>query len=218
MSHPFTMPEIPTELAEIIAVHRDLFGGFKMVDEGGQADKADAADAADSGKSDDKAAADKAAQAEGFKSDDSKKSVLADLAKEREARKKLESELTPMKATIDALKGALGGAEVKPEDAVKALTEQMGELKHQILVERVARENKITEADDLDLLREATSEEAMVKLAKRLAPAEGDSKDGKGGKPKADPSAGKGGGDGAKPTGVSAGRDLFRETHPSKTT
>ena len=213
MSHPFTMPEIPTELAEIIAVHRDLFGGFKMVDESDPKEDPNGNPPKNDPSSDPKPDP-KADEALG----DAGKAALV---KEREARKALEkqlAELTPMKSTIDALKGALGGAEVKPEDAVKALTEQMGELKHQILVERVARENKITEADDLDLLKEATSEEAMAKLAKRLAPAEGDSKDGKGGKPKADPSAGKGGGEGAKPTGVSAGRDLFRETHPSKTT
>ena len=196
------MPEIPADLAEIISTHKALFGGFRMADEPDPKDPAKAG-------SEDEPPADP-------KSDPKDDEALgaagkAALVKEREARKALEKQ-------FDALKAALGGgAEVKPEDAIKALADKVGALEHQTLVERVARDNKITAEEDVKLLSAMRSEEEIRALAQRLAtteePADGKGKE----KPRPDPSAARGGGDGAK-SGVSAGRDLFKETHPSKNT
>lgn len=214
MSHPFVMPTIPAELAEIIATHKGLFGGFRMADDPDPKDPAKT-DSPKVDPPDDPKADPKEDEALG-------EAGKAALVKEREARKALEkqlAELTPMKGTLDALRSALGGgSEVKPEDALKALTDKVGALEHQTLVERVARDHKITAEEDVKLLSAMQSEDEIRALAKRLATTEEPDDKDKGKKPRPDASAGKGGGDSAGKTGVSAGRDLFKETHPSKTT
>lgn len=71
----------------------------------------------------------------------------------------------------NGLAGALGLEDKKAstDDLVTKLTESVDSIKHDLLVEQVARENKIVDSDDLELLRGLTDETAMRKLAARLA-------------------------------------------------
>lgn len=203
MSNPFVAPKIPAELAEIISTHRALFGGFTMVD------AADADNGAEGGGD----GADKGADGAGKGDKDAKSEELgaggmSALKAEREARSKLEkqvAELSGVKETLDAMKAAMAGkVEGKPEDAVKELAQQVDDLKRQTLVERIARENKITSDEDVELLSAMRSEKELRALAARLKPSDdagdgNDAKDGKkgGGKPRPDASRGQGGGDSA---------------------
>ena len=221
MSNPFVASKIPAELAEIISTHQALFGGFTMV-----ADPADADNGAEGG--DD--GADKGADDAGKSDKDAKSEELgaggtAALKAERAARKALEKQLTELsgvKATLEAMKAAMAGkVEGKPEDAVKELAQQVDDLKRQALVERVAREHKITSDEDVELLSAMRSEEELRALAVRLKPSDdaGDGKDDKkgGGKPRPDASRGQGGGDSAASKSVAeiqAERRAAREAKP----
>lgn len=213
MSHPFVMPTIPAELAEIIATHKGLFGGFRMADD---------PDPKDPAKTDppkvDPPADPKADPKDGEALGEAGKAALV---KEREARKALEkqlADLTPLKGTIDAMRAALGGGnEVKPEDALKALTDKVGALEHQTLVERVARDHKITSEEDVKLLSAMRSEDEIRALAKRLATTEQPDDKDKGKKPRPDASAGKGGGDSAAPKSVAEIQAARRAAREAKT-
>lgn len=201
MSNPFVVPGMPAELAAQIARTRAKFRGFTMVADPADADKG--AEGGDDG-------ADKGADGAGKGDKDAKSEELgaggmAALKAEREARSKLEkqvAELSGVKETLDAMKAAMAGkVEGKPEDAVKELAQQVDDLKRQALVERVAREHKITSDEDVELLSAMRSEEELRALAVRLKPSDdaGDGKDDKkgGGKPRPDASRGQGGGDSA---------------------
>ncbi len=112
-----------------------------------------------------------------FKSEHSKQTVLSDLAKERDARKALETTIGTMqqaqKEQMSALATAFGLApDVKDADGTKllaALQGQVAGIQHESLVLRVAARHKLTESDDIGLLKSATDEEVMTKLAARLA-------------------------------------------------
>lgn len=94
---------------------------------------------------------------------------------ERDARKAAEGQLTTLRTEFDAFKTALTqavGVDPKKGDEGDALTqvqEQLASMQRENAVFRVAAENGITDKDDLDLLRSATDEQAMSKLAGRLA-------------------------------------------------
>lgn len=195
---------IPADLKAQIDKHMELFRGFVMMADS-EPDPKETGEGSDG-------ATDKDAKS---KSEDEAlgPAGLKALQEEREARKLLEKQVTEMsgtKATLDALKAALGpeATKVNPEDAVKAVTSKVEALERQLLVERVAREHKISSADDIKMLGDLTTEEQIRTWAKRLAPEEGSasdaSKDPKkgGGRPKVDPSAGKGGGDSASSKSV----------------
>ena len=58
------------------------------------------------------------------------------------------------------------------DDLVGALKSQVDEMALDLAVERLAREHRITEADDLATLRAITDPDVRAKLAARLAPAD----------------------------------------------
>lgn len=193
MPNPFTLP---AELAEVIKLHREMFGGWTMTagpaEQPGNSQPAGQAEpAGDAGEGD----GDKPLGPNGEKA----------LAAEREARKQSDAKLAKFEAQMAAFAKALG---VEPDaksgdDKVEALAEAVRSLSHNSAVDRVAREHGITESGDLALLREQSNEEAMGRLALRLKPAMGDGKP-ETKTPKPDPSVGMGAGDpgGAKPSRV----------------
>lgn len=202
-------PAIPSELKATIDGHMRLFRGWLM--------KAEDTDPKDKG----------ATPEDGDENlgEGGKKALEAERAARRALEKRV-AELDGTKATLDALKAALGPEASKddPEVAVRAVTDKVEKLERQLLVERVAREHKITSADDIKLLGDLTSEEQVRSWAKRLAPGdsdEGDDKDkGNGGRrrPKADPSAGKGGEGSNSPKSIAELRAERRAAREPKTT
>lgn len=190
-------PTIPTELAEIIALHKSLFGGWTMTATPPEPDpkQPDGTKPDDGGKDD----GDKPLGPNGEKV----------LAAERDARKKSDQKVAALEAQFAKLAEAFGVKpdESKPdgEDKVDALAKAVDTILHNSTVDRVARDHGITDKDDLALLAEQATGEAMEKLAKRLQPAKNDDD---GAKPKRRPPApdhtqGRGG---EKPTPGDAGK------------
>ena len=182
-------PTIPTELAEIIALHKSLFGGWTMTETPPEPDpnQPDGAKPDDDGGKDD---GDKPLGPNGEKA----------LAAERDARKKSDQKVAALEAQFAKLAEAFGVKpdESKPDgaDKVDALAKAVDTILHNSAVDRVARDHGITDADDLALLREQANEQAMERLATRLKPATGeDGKTKTSAAPRPDRSAGKGGGD-----------------------
>ena len=223
MPNPFILPAIPAELQAIIDAYRERFAGWQVMadppntnagkdgEDGAGADGADDAD---------KDGEDGELGANGVKT----------LEKERTKRKALEKEVAGLKAFqtqfTQFVTGLTGGEQATTtEEGLKKVTDQVSGLTHQLLVERVARENSITDSDDVAMLSELKSEEAIRKLAARLKPADdnagGDGGKGKGGgkqPPRPDPSAGKGGGDNAgKPGSVAEVMAARRGVREAKT-
>lgn len=191
-------PTIPTELAEIIAIHKSLFGGWTMTATPPEPDpnQPDGAKPDDDGGKDD---GDKPLGPNGEKA----------LAAERDARKKSDQKVAALEAQFAKLAEAFGVKpdESKPDgaDKVDALAKAVDTILHNSTVDRVARDHGITDKDDLALLAEQATGEAMEKLAKRLQPAKNDDD---GAKPKRRPPApdhtqGRGG---EKPTPGDAGK------------
>ena len=182
-------PTIPTELAEIIAIHKSLFGGWTMTATPPEPDpkQPDGTKPDDDGGKDD---GDKPLGPNGEKA----------LAAERDARKKSDQKVAALEAQFAKLAEAFGVKpdESKPDgaDKVDALAKAVDTILHNSAVDRVARDHGITDADDLALLREQANEQAMERLATRLKPATGeDGKTKTSAAPRPDRSAGKGGGD-----------------------
>ena len=186
------------EFVEVIAIHKSLFGGWTMTEtppepnpnqpDGTKPD-------ADGGKDD----GDKPLGPNGEKA----------LAAERDARKKSDQKVATLEAQFAKLAEAFGVKpdESKPDgaDKVDALAKAIDTILHNSAVDRVARDHGITDKDDLALLAEQATEQAMEKLAKRLQPAKNDDD---GAKPKRRPPApdhtqGRGG---EKPTPGDAGK------------
>ena len=157
-------PTIPTELAEIIALHKSLFGGWTMTETPPEPDpnQPDGAKPDDDGGKDD---GDKPLGPNGEKA----------LAAERDARKKSDQKVAALEAQFAKLAEAFGVKpdESKPDgaDKVDALAKAVDTILHNSAVDRVARDHGITDKDDLALLAEQATGEAMEKLAKRLQPA-----------------------------------------------
>lgn len=182
-------PTIPTELAEIIAIHKSLFGGWTMTATPPEPDpnQPDGAKPDDDGGKDD---GDKPLGPNGEKA----------LAAERDARKKSDQKVAALEAQFAKLAEAFGVKpdESKPDgaDKVDALAKAVDTILHNSTVDRVARDHGITDKDDLALLCEQANEQAMERLATRLKPATGeDGKTKTSAAPRPDRSAGKGGGD-----------------------
>ena len=94
------------------------------------------------------------------------------LERERDARKNLETQMNQMR---EAFAQALG---VKPDkaDPAELLTQmqaQMTQMQHQATVDRVARENGLTDPGDLKFLALAQDEAQMQEVAGRLKAAAG---------------------------------------------
>ena len=88
------------------------------------------------------------------------------LREERAARERLEQ---AMKDQRTALLKAFGVEEEKPGgDIVATLQEQVASMRHDSLVDRVARRHGITEDADVELLRSTKDEGVMSRLAERL--------------------------------------------------
>ena len=97
------------------------------------------------------------------------------LQQEREARGELEKQLKAMQDQFAGLAEAFGvkaekGA--KPDETVARLTQTVGDIQKSLQVERLARQNRITDEDDIATLLAVSDEGARAKLAARLAPAD----------------------------------------------
>lgn len=122
------------------------------------------------------------------------------LEAERDARKKAEAELATLRTDFDGFKTELSKAFGLQQpatgdgaDAVSQLQTQLNTMQHETAVYRLAAKHEITDEGDLELLKSATDEAAMTKLAERLAAA----KTATPGTPK--PDATQGGGSGTAP-------------------
>lgn len=95
---------------------------------------------------------------------------LKALQSEREARERLEREVGPLRQQMEALSRVFGGESTtgKPEDVVATLQQQVADMRHDTLVERVARSHGITDDGDVAVLREVKDEALMTRLAERL--------------------------------------------------
>ena len=199
---------MPTDLAEVVALHREVFGGYRMEAEAGE-----------------QASPEETPPAAG---DDQPDEQLGEAGKkaldaERAQNKDLRQQLAAVKAFQDGLAKLVnpdGDPKVTPEDAIKQLGEKVEALTHSNLVKDIAREFGITEKDDIDLLAELKTEDRIRGLAERLKPADtGGDDDGKKGKRgyRPDPSAGKGGGDNAgKPASVAEVMAARRDARAAK--
>lgn len=156
-------------------------------------------------------------QADSFKSEESKQAVLADLAKERDARQALEAEVKDLKSAktvLDKLSEVFSKDGAKPQPTeipdwareIMARNEAHDKADRQVaLAKAVAKESEIKDAEDIDLLALQPDEASMRVLAARLKNAGPAS-------PRNDPSAGR---SGEKAEGtVQSGRDLYAERHP----
>lgn len=99
------------------------------------------------------------------------------LEAERDARKKAEGDLAALRKDFDGFKTELSKAfGIQPAtgdgaDAVTQLQQQLNAMQRETAVYRLAAQHEITDEDDLELLKSATDEAAMTKLAGRLAAA-----------------------------------------------
>jgi hypothetical protein len=120
------------------------------------------------------------------------------LETERNARKQAEADLATLRKDFDGFKTELSKAfGLQPAtgdgtDAVAQLQQQLNTMQHETAVYRLAAQHEITDQEDLELLKSATDEAAMTKLAERLA-----AKAAAPGTPK--PDATQGGGSGTPP-------------------
>lgn len=101
--------------------------------------------------------------------------IMADLQAEREKRKTLEQTVAQMKQAQESQTSALAEAlgvkvdkKQSGDDVVAALQKQVADMQRDAAVNRIAREHQITDAEDIALIGEARSEEAMAKVAARL--------------------------------------------------
>ena len=97
------------------------------------------------------------------------------LEAERDARKKAEADLATLRKDFDGFKTELSKAfGIQPAtgdgaDEVSELTKRLNTMQHETAVYRLAAKHEITDEGDLELLKSATDEAAMTKLAERLA-------------------------------------------------
>lgn len=97
------------------------------------------------------------------------------LEAEREARRQAEADLTSLRKDFDGFKTELSkafgiqSATGDGADAVSQLQQQLNTMQHETAVYRLAAQHEITDEGDLELLKSATDEAAMNKLAERLA-------------------------------------------------
>lgn len=127
---------------------------------------------------------------------------------QQKVNRDLETKLNQLR---DGLKGALGVEDKKADvtDLVGQLQQQLDSLTHDNLVNDVARRHKISDDDDMKVLRAVKDRDLMETLAARLAPkgdegGAGNTSGKPGSKPKPDSSQGRGGGSdtGSRPSSV----------------
>lgn len=207
-------PYDPASIAALINFHRSAFGAARMT-------AAPPEKAGDSGAKPD-TKPDEKAGANGTDTDQKAlgESGLKALQAERDARKALEKQLQDFQAERKAQAAKLAEAfGLAPKDAgsttddvVATLQRQVQEMQRSTLVYQVAAEHRITDKDDLELIKSASTEDAMRKLATRLAAKPADSGDATStGRPKADHSVGA---TGTKVSGREAGLAEARKRFP----
>lgn len=91
------------------------------------------------------------------------------LEAEREARKELERQIQSLKEGLAGVFGGKPDGKATTDDLVASLSEQVTSMQRDATVYRLAADNGITDKDDIDLLRSAKDEDAMTRLASRLA-------------------------------------------------
>lgn len=97
------------------------------------------------------------------------------LEAEREKRKQAEADLATLRKDFEGFQTKLSeafgvqSATGNGDDAVAQLQKQLNTMQHETAVYRLAAQHEITDEDDLELLKSATDEAAMTKLAERLA-------------------------------------------------
>lgn len=180
-------PARPDTIQALIDYHRRTFGGFVMAEDGKDRDDLVVrfVEPPDEGKSDD-------GKSDEGKSDDGKHpyvDVLGEAGKkalkaERDARQALERQIAEMKSSQIDPKKLAEAFGIKPEDAkssgddmVATLQKQVSDMQQETRLFRIVAKHQITDDDDIDLLRSIGDEQAMEKLATRLAKAS--SRDGK---------------------------------------
>lgn len=193
-------------LTDTFARNKTRFGGWSMKEGEGDDKPADTPGGdkpKDEPKPDDKPAEDKPLGEGGEKA----------LKAEREARKQFEGQLADLKKNLAAAFGAQPEDDGKKDtaDTLAAVQQQIADMKHENNVLALANEHRITDKDDLALLRATKDADALTKLAARLAKPVDSDELGRGkrrpGTPRPDGSQGRGSED-AKAS-VAAGRDLF---------
>ena len=152
-------PLMPADLAEIIATHKALIGGFTMM-----------ADEASGATTDDQK------DAGGFKSPESRDSVLADLATERAERKRLAAQLQELTEAL--------GADPKAKDFDAA--DAIAKINARLDVAELARKHGVTDDDDIEVLSSIDDPVVRAKAAERFAAATKGA-DGSEGEQKSDP-------------------------------
>lgn len=138
------IPMPPADLAEVIALHKAMFGGWVMQADDPEAPQGEGEPAPD--------------PAGGFKSPESRDSVLSDLATERSERKRLQKQ-------IEQLQQALG-VDAKSKDV--DLGAEIARLTTRLDVSDLARQHGVTDADDLATLTAIADAEVRAKAAERL--------------------------------------------------
>jgi hypothetical protein len=134
---------------------------------------------------------------------------LKALQAERDARQALETELRQFKTGLAEVLG-IDSKDAKSDDLVPTLQREVQEMRREVLVDRIAREAKISDDDDLELLKTASDEATMRKLAARLAKKADDDDTGKNEATngrrqlKPDPSQARGGKGESKPSSIAA--------------
>lgn len=109
--------------------------------------------------------------AEEFKSEESKQSVLADLAKERDAKRALEAKVAEFEqAQQEAEKAKLSDIERAQAETQEATTAAEA-ARRELAVYKLANAKGIQDADDIELLMGIESEETREKFATRMAAA-----------------------------------------------
>ena len=217
-------PTRPETIQALIDFHRQTLGGYVMEDDGKD----------DKGKNDDKGkdsgAGDKPKDGKSDDGGDDEKDLgeagKKAIRSEREARKALENELRDFKAAqadqAKKLAEALG-IETKDakssDDVLDTLKSEVTELRLDRLVDKIARDTKVTDEGDIALIRAAGNEDAMRKLAGRLAPENGGDKGEEKGKrrfPGPDRSQGQGGAETGRPSSVAEVREARRAAREAK--
>lgn len=184
-------PSNPATVQALVDFHRETFGGWKMEGEGDDPKPNEGGD-----KSDDKGGEAK----DDKKSDDKPLGPNGEkaLQAERDARKQLESDFGQFKAGLASLLGLEKDAKSSTDDVLATVQQQLATMQRDNLVLSLANTNKITDEDDLGLLRTFKGDEdGLRKLAARLKPSETQEQtNGRKRTPAPDPSQGQGSGSG----------------------
>lgn len=187
-------PSDPTSIRALIDFHRAQFGGWTM-----QADGEPAGEDPQPNPTDPQNGNDGAKPEDPPLGPNGEKALQA----ERDARQALQTELNQLKQGLAKVFGGDDQKKATTDEVMAGLQKQMADMQHDNLVLRVANDTRITDADDIALLRGISSEDAMRKLADRIKPTDGDPQPARR-PPRQDPDQGLGG-DGVQKPG-DAGR------------